>query len=197
MVDIPKDIRRGVNRGFKNPRRAGSVNPRVRGLETTRGRDVEGAPKLPKVDTRVVQNYPPVPDSWGYSEGEWIIYWYLSKVKGFAPERDFYHQAFAYVPFLFARKTDTSADFLIPYGFNSRLGFNTDYQALIFDPYDDFTHDAEFDRQRLIALEETGYKVVYMKQQDLMLRHKEIIEAGLQGRDLSDRGTARGSQEGF
>lgn len=188
MVDIPDEIRRNVNRGFRNPRRPGSVNPRVRGQEGIRGREVEGAPKVPKPKPLRQFSYKEMPGSWGYSLGEWIVYWYLTERKRFRLEEDFYHQSFAYAPFLYAGRDDTRADFLIVYGALTRLGYNSTYKALIFDPYSEFTHDVETDERRRRELADEGYQLIFMDQDALERDYANIIESGLKGRDLSNRG---------
>jgi hypothetical protein len=187
---LPPDYyRQGTNRGFKNPRRAGVINPRILRLQTTEGRRDPTAPKLPKVrELGVSQPYGDMPDWWQYSLGEWIVYWYLVYVKHFVPEKDFYHQSIAFVPFLYQDIDVTQADFLLDYGPDTPLGVSNRYKALIFDPFDPFTHDMDTDIKRRMLAGEAGYLIVFMLQAMLESIPETVIEAGLKGKDLSDRG---------
>lgn len=181
------NTRQGSNRGFKSPRRQSTQNPKIARVETP-GRTLEGPKVKPTKAPKPLGIWPNPPAEWGYSLGEWIVKWYLQERRHFVEGTDYYHQSFAYVPFLFANTNRTNVDFVIPYGPGTKLGINFRFKALIFDPYVDFTHDREFDLKRKQALYDEGYDLVFFEAKMLERDTENVIERGLLGQDLSDRG---------
>ncbi len=179
--------RPGSNRGFKAPRRGGVQNPQIQ-RTGYRGRALPGAPPVPPAAVRRIHIYPNVPSDWLYSEGEWIVHWYLTERRRFEEGKDFYHQSRIFAPYLFSNRNFTQADFIVDLGPRSKLGPIGNFKALVLDPFADFTHNYDFDMQRKRDLDLQRYRLVFLDIFDLENRTEEVIERALGGEDLSSRG---------
>jgi hypothetical protein len=176
------------NRGFADPRRVFSVNPRVDHTYAG-GRTLPGAPKLGRRrGITFGQPYPNPPRWWQGVVGEWIVYWYLSYRKRYKEGLDFFYQAPVHADGLFRGRDFTRVDFLVDLGPRSRAGQIGRYTAVCFDPITPFTHpDPQADKNKRTALELSGYLLIFMDTDALKMNPQRIIEAGLKGRDLSNR----------
>lgn len=176
------------NRGFTWQRGRRLVNPVV-ARPYAGGRTLPGAPLIQR--TKKVpkgQPYPNPPPTWTASVGEWVVYWYLTRVKKYVEKQDFYYQSPVFAPYLFSSRDFTRVDFLIDFGPQSQAAPIGDYKALCFDPITAFTHpDMRLDKEKRRELADAGYLLIFLETTDLLLRPRELIEAGLVGRDLSSR----------
>lgn len=173
-------------------RRKGAQNPRVRRLEGTAGAANPLSPHIPRPtinQQRLGQIWPNPPGWWMHSVEEWIVYWYLTVRKHMKEGQDFYYQSRVYTQRLYASKDFTQADFLIPYGSASVLGYNGRYTALVLDPFTEFTHNRVRDLERRDELELARYLLVYIAEWSLKFQTAYVIDEALKGRDLSNRGT--------
>jgi hypothetical protein len=181
----------GSNRGFTVAnRRAQAVNPAVRRLNTPRGANNPLAPRIPRVkeQTQPDHIWPNPPKWWLHSVEEWIVYWYLKYHLRWEEDVEFFYQSRVYTQRLFASKDFTQADFLIPYGPRSRLGYNGNYTALVLDPFTTFTHTLAFDKERRDELELARYKLVFLAEWPLKFQTVHVMtEALFSARDLTDR----------
>lgn len=182
------EIRTPTNRGFSAPRARRLTNPTI-SRRYAGGRTLAGAPGIGRRrGPSTSQPYPNPPRWWMAPIGEWIVYWYLSQVKKWEQNRDFYYQAPVYAPFLFSSRDFTRVDFLVDFGPNSRAGQIAHYTALCLDPITPFTHpDPAFDKRRRAELDEAGYLLVFLEDHMLKQRPREILEAALRGQDFSSR----------
>lgn len=182
---------RHTNRGFKNPRGRGALNPRVRKVEDTRGTPLDPRTQapVPKADGLLnAKVYPPMPPTWPKSEGEWICYWYLKYHRHFVEDLDFYFDARVHVQALLRGAPLTQVDFLIDLGPTSPVGEIGWWKAIVLDPYTDFTHTFQYDKDRRDALNERGYLVIFLYEPRLKEEPIYLLDEALRGRDHSDRG---------
>lgn len=182
------------NRGFKNPRGAGALVPRVRKVEGTRGRPIDPATQAPAQDATGLlrqQVYPPMPPTWAKSEGEWIVYWYLSEYKHWREGTDFFFDTRIFVQALLRGLPLTQVDFLIDLGPGSPAGQLGWYTALVLDPFTEFTHDYQYDKDRRAELERRGYLLIFLDEDALRQQTLFVLGEALKGRDHSNRGTGR------
>lgn len=176
------------NRGFTWQRGRRLVNPVV-ARPYAGGRTLPGAPLIGRtVKPKNQQPFPNPPKTWTASVGEWVVYWYLTRVKRYVENQDFYYQAPVFAPYLFTSRDFTRVDFLIDFGPQSQAAPIGDYRALCFDPITAFTHpDPRLDKEKRRELADAGYLLIFLETSDLMTRPKEVIEAGLLGHDISSR----------
>ena len=156
----------------------------------TRTSRIEGAPLVPYVrqNRYRLQPWLRIPKSWPGSNLEWIVWWYLSiygidpNRRKLIPNRDFYWQRAQTAPGLFIGQGFTRSDFVLP-------GWPGAPMGLVFDPITNFTHkSAAFDLRKRQVLCSRGWKVIFFDGLPLMSSPRTVIEAGLDGRDLSRRG---------
>lgn len=177
-----------VNRGFANPRAVFSVNPTIE-RPYTGGILQRGAPTVGRRLTfHKGQAFPDAPRWWLGPVNEWIVYWYLTFKKHYEEGRDFYYQAPVFVPFLFQSRDFTRIDFLVDLGPRSRAGKLGKYTALALDPFTEFTHpNPQADRDKRTELDKAGYLLIFLDATMLQGAPARVIEAALQGQDLSNR----------
>lgn len=178
-----------ANRGFKTPKRQQSVNPRVRKAEGTRGTPLPGAARVRPQSLVPAKAYPPMPPTWLKSEGEWVVYWYLKYHKGWDEGTDFYFDTRIFVEALLRGVPLTQADFLIDLGPTSPLGSLGWFTALVLDPFTEFTHDFQYDKDRRDALAEEGYLLIFLAEETLKQGPIFLLDEALRGRDYSNRGS--------
>src|SRR4051794_25643570 len=172
----------GSNRGVKGAsRRAQAVNPRVRKLETPRGANNPLAPKIPRIKKQGAPQHmwPDPPKWWLHSVEEWIVYWYLKYYKHYEEDKDFFYQSRVYTQRLFSSKDFTQADFLIPYGATSPIGYNGFYTALVLDPFTEFTHNLAFDKERRDELDLARYRLIYLAEWPLKFQTRRVMDEAL------------------
>lgn len=184
------EIRTPRNRGYSAPRARRLVNPVTSRYRSSA--NLTGAPLIGRRQTvKRVQPFPNPPRWWQGPRTEWIVYWYLTKVKRWQEDKDFYYQAPVFAPFLFSSRDFTRVDFLIDFGPASEAGQIGRYRALGLDPITPFTHpDPAFDRRRRDELEEAGYLLVFIEGSMLETNPRDVLEQALRGRDVSTRSTA-------
>lgn len=167
--------------------------PRVSGLKT---------PRIPR-QRRTAESQRPYddpPTDWLYSLGEWVVYYYLTKIKGWQkiggdldsgdtpvpiPQRSFYQQVRVRALSIFVNTDETRIDFLIPQGTGGSV------RAIALDPYSPFTHpNASLDLLKRDVLEkQQGIRLVFLEDSRLESGDFQLIEDGLKGIDTSLRGT--------
>lgn len=162
----------------------------------TRTRRLPGAPRIPYLRPRREEAEPwrDVPPGWPGSNLEYAVWWYLTE-HGIEPNRrklkhgiDFFWQRAVNAPGLFVSRAFTRADFALPHWPGSR-------QGLILDPLYPFTHKSikhDLDKRREVAKQ--GWLIVFIDGAPLLARPHGIIEAALDGRDLSARGRIGGGR---
>lgn len=150
---------------------------------------LKGAPGIGRRNTiKPYQPYPNAPAWWQGPVTEWIVYWYLTYIKRWQKDKDFYYQAPLFAPYLFSSRDFTRVDFLIDLGSNSAAGAIGRYRALAFDPITPFTHpDPAFDRRRRDELEAAGYLLIFLESTMLEINPRDVIEKALRGQDVSSR----------
>lgn len=180
-------MRTPTNRGFSNPRARRYVAPTVARYRSSA--NLAGAPAIGRRHfLKKWQPYPDVPYWWQGPKNEWIVFWYLTFVKHWQKDKDFYYQAPVFAPFLFSSRDFTRVDFLIDLGPNSAAGAIGRYKAIGLDPITPFTHpDPAFDRRRRDELEEAGYLLVFLEGAMLETNPRDVIEKALRGQDISSR----------
>lgn len=156
----------------------------------TRTSRIEGAPLVPYVwpNRYRLQPWLQIPRGWSGSNLEWIVWWYLSiygidpNRRKLVPNRDFYWQKAQTAPGLFIGQGFTRSDFVLP-------GWPGAPMGLVFDPLTPFTHPSvrhDLDKRRILL--SRGWRLIFMDALPLMSSPRTVIEAGLDGRDLSRRG---------
>lgn len=176
-------------RGFKKGNSPGKTkNPKVAGTRVQA--PLAGAPVIGRAHETQALPFPPMPNWWQASIGEWIVWDYLTRVKKWQERKDFYYQSRVFLPQFYSSRDFTSADFVIDFGPDSAAGMVGAYQALVLDPITPFTHPSlGFDKARRAALEAQGYLLVFIEEADLMHRTAEVMEQALRGIDDSSRGS--------
>jgi hypothetical protein len=162
----------------------------------TRTRRIEGAPKIPYIDTDRMEAKPwlKIPQGFRGSNLEWATMWYLT-VYGIDPNRrklrqgiDFYWQRALPAPGLFLSRNFTRADFV--FMGRGRLG-----KGLVLDPLFAFTHKSlkhDLDKRRILG--EQGFDLIFMDGAPLLASPQRVIEAGLRSQDISIRGSRKTRQ---
>lgn len=165
------------------------AGPRVSGLKT---------PRVPR-QRRTAESqrpYPPPPADWLYSLGEWVVFYYLTRIKGWqkigstdddyttttaVKGRTFFQQVRVHALSIFVNTSETRIDFLVP------LGSGGSWQAIAIDPRDPFTHpDEALDRLKRIVLEQQQrIRLVFIENVRLIAGDFEVIEQALKGIDES------------
>jgi hypothetical protein len=152
-------------------------------------RDLRGAIPVPR-SHQSPENRPwrNPPQSWGGPATEWSVYWYLS-VHGIEPNGrkltvgiDYYYQRGLAAPGLFLRKPFTRGDFVLP-------GYGKLHRGVVLDPVTPFTHkEYWFDLQKRRILAREGWQVIFIDAPDLYVFPGRVVELGLRGVDISQRG---------
>jgi len=170
--------RRGIGRGATTPRL-----PRA---------ELPGLTGVPRAKTPThTYVWPPPPQTWLASIGEWITFWYLMYIKRWEFNRTWYYNGRVFLPFYFASRDWTQADFIVDLGPGSQAGMLAPYRAIVLDPITPFTHpDPQRDRDRRTALDEEGYLLIFLEEWALMFQTRRVLEDALRGRDVSTRGVA-------
>ena len=178
-------------RGFKrrNSGKGRQVNPERKRLRAP-GRHLAGAPLLPRPERKelALHAYPDPPPNWIAPVEEWIVYWYFNSYLRWQLGKDWYYQGRIYLPYFFESVDFTQADFIIPLGAGHRAGQLGAYQAIVLDPFTEYTHSFDLDMKRKQALDAAGYLLIFLAQYDLEHRTLDVMRQALLGKDLSDRG---------
>lgn len=162
------------------------VNPIIPHAERP-GATLQGAPLILYDKETSFQAWPAPPTDWMASEEEWIVYWWFSDKEKWEEGKDFYYNGRIFVPFLNPVKDFTQADFIIPLGPDKRAGMYADYNAIVLDPFTEFTHDFSFDIERRDALADEQYLLIFLADYDVKTRTTYVITQALHGQDLSNR----------
>lgn len=180
---MPSPIR---GRSGAGQNRGQNLNPVVPHAERP-GATLGGAPLIAYDAETRLQAWPSPPATWFASLEEWIVYWWFKYKEKWVEGKDFYYNGRIFVPHLNPVKDFTQADFIIDLGPNARAGMYQDYQAIVLDPFTEFTHDYTFDVERRQALMEQGYLLIFMAEWDVKYRTTYVIQQALLGHDLSNR----------
>lgn len=167
--------------------------PRVSGVKT---------PRIPRQrrTAEAQRPYPPPPADWLYSLGEWVVFFYLTRIKGWQkigttdddystttviPGRTFYQQVRVHALSIFVNTDETRIDFLCPQGAGSMV------RAIALDPYDPFTHpNASLDLlKRTVLMDQQKIQLIWLENARLEAGDYELIEQALRGVDESARAT--------
>lgn len=176
-----------IARGYELDISPGIQNPAVAGLRTP-GRQLGGAPYVPHIEEVVEHVWPDPPETWGFSVGEWVVYWYLKYFLKWEEGIDWYHNGRVWLQGFHASNNFTPVDFIIDLGPGTRLGVYGKYTARVLDPITDYTHQNKvYDRERRNALAEEGYDLIFLDWWDLEWRTHHIIPQALRGIDESSR----------
>ena len=144
--------------------------------------------------------YPPPPQDWLYSLGEWVVYYFLTRIKGWQkigatdddystttviPGRTFYQQVRIPALGIFVNTDETRLDFVVP---QSRGGA---WRSVGIDPFSDFTHpNPSLDLLKRTVLEQQqNMRLVFIEDARLEAGDFEVIEQALRGIDESSRGS--------
>ncbi len=179
-------------RGFQQRGRGSRATWKPAGGVRRPGTKLAGAPGIEgllraaqKDQTRHL--YPPPPVWWTAPLEEWIVYWYLKDKLHWQENHDFYYQGRVFLPGFYQSKNFTQADFIVDLGPTAADGIIGSYQAIVLDPFTEFTHDYGLDIARKQALDQEGYLLVFLAQHDLEQRTDYVMREALRGIDLSNR----------
>lgn len=136
--------------------------------------------------------WPDPPAWWWHSEEEWVVYWFLKHKLKLVEGQDFYYQGRVYLENYTPNKNFTQADFIIDLGPETPVGQIGDLNALVLDPFTEFTHNKKNDFDRWAALLKEGYAVIYMASDDVKYRTAHVVAEALKGKDISNRGWGTG-----
>jgi hypothetical protein len=142
--------------------------------------------------------YPPKPDGYLYSLGEWVVEYYLTRIKGYKkigqdgdeytttaviPNRSFFRQVQVRGLGIFVNTDDTRIDFLIPQGAGVAL------RDIAIDPYDNFTHpNPALDLlKRTVLMDQQSILLIWLENDRLVAGDFQIIDDALRGIDTSAR----------
>lgn len=176
-------------RGFQRRGVGAQVKPPTLPRPRLPGHGVAGAPAAPRPHTPThTYIFPPPPPEWLASIGEWIVFWYLDRVKRWTYGQTWYYNSRLFLPYFYTSKDFTQADFIVDLGPSSQAGMLTPYTALVLDPITPFTHpDPGHDKDRRDALAAEGYRLVFLDEVPLKFQTRQVLEAALRGRDTSSR----------
>jgi len=188
----------GFGTGFgRLPRGLAPKEPGTRRSSRRSDATLPGAPRVPRsqgVTRKSLRGdlFEPRP-GWTGSLNEWVVYAVLTRRLGYTAinegGRDFYYGNVDIPLPGYLRGGKFRADFIIPYGPTRKLGAGFGYTAIIFDPYNEYTHaDHALDLLRKNLLEQARYQYIFMEENALMADPEGIVRLGLRGRDVSPLG---------
>lgn len=142
--------------------------------------------------------YPPPPDGYLYSLGEWVVEFYLTRIKGLKkvgqdndeyttaaviPGRSFFRQVSIAALGIFINTDETRIDFLIPQG----PGGVT--RAIALDPISAFTHpNPTLDLlKRTVLWQQQRIALIWLDDERLIAGDFTVIDDALRGVDQSSR----------
>lgn len=152
---------------------------------------LKGAVSIPRsrLTQASLRAYPPAPPGWRGPMSEWAVYDYLTRVKKFVPNRDFFYQSA--MAFAFFARGFQRVDFLLPAAPRGRVPAPAGYFALAFDPVNPFTHrNASLDRLKRTVLASQGVLLIWIDTAALEVSPAGVLELALKGIDISSK--ARG-----
>ncbi len=181
------------DRGYSRTNsRQGIKHPSLRNPDVLDER-VAGAPKTPRHHgtAKDYQRIPDPPPDWFGPRTEWIVFYVLTRLKGFVMGwgRDFLYQSAVPAPGLFTGKQFERADFLIlPGGKGGDAAYGFSPKGILINPISSFTHpSAAKDRIERAILAGQGYREIFITDIDLNARPVQVIDLALRGIDVSGR----------